>query len=92
MFQLCESLKRVDLIERAELQETIAALQMEEWKNDMNKVIDSINQSLPTTYAGSRMISDNNHEDYGEKAQVILGGFDPFLAKLFTTKPSINEY
>ena len=81
-FQLCEWLKQVDLIERAELQEFISALQLEEWRNDMYEVIDSINQTLPTTNAGYWMISDNNHEDYGEKAQVIRRWIRSVLGKI----------
>ena len=50
-FQGCEDLKRVDLIEGA-LHETIAALLKEEWRNDMEAEIDSINQTLPNTDAG----------------------------------------
>eukprot|EP00984_Skeletonema_dohrnii_P026925 scaffold16330_cov88-Skeletonema_dohrnii-CCMP3373.AAC.3 len=43
----CYNLKHVDLVEGA-VHETIAALQLEEWRNDMNEEIDSINQILPT--------------------------------------------
>ena len=42
------NLKHVDLVE-GEIHETIAALQLKEWRNDMSEVIDSINQILPTT-------------------------------------------
>jgi len=42
----CYNLKHVDLVEGA-IHETIAALQLEEWRNDMNEEIDSINQILP---------------------------------------------
>ena len=52
MFIRCESLNHVDLVEGAELRETIAALQLEEWKNDMNGEINSINQNLPNADAG----------------------------------------
>eukprot|EP00985_Skeletonema_marinoi_P007625 scaffold3368_cov85-Skeletonema_marinoi.AAC.1 len=45
----CENLKHVDLVE-GELHETIAALLLEDWKNDMNEEINSINQILPTVY------------------------------------------
>ena len=46
IFTECENLKHVDLVEREELQETIAALQLEEWRNDMIEVIESINETL----------------------------------------------
>ena len=49
-FYLCENLKHVDLVE-GELHETIAALQLGEWRNDMYEEIDSINQILPDTPA-----------------------------------------
>eukprot|EP00984_Skeletonema_dohrnii_P026927 scaffold16330_cov88-Skeletonema_dohrnii-CCMP3373.AAC.5 len=42
----CYNLKHVDLLQGA-VHETIAALQLEEWRNDMNEEIDSINQILP---------------------------------------------
>ena len=51
IFQGCENLKQVDLVEGV-VHETVAALQLEEWRNDMNEEIDSINQILPTTPAG----------------------------------------
>ena len=50
-FQGCGKLVRVDLVE-GEVHEIIAALQLEDWRNDMNEEIDSINRILPTTYAG----------------------------------------
>eukprot|EP00984_Skeletonema_dohrnii_P029707 scaffold20552_cov161-Skeletonema_dohrnii-CCMP3373.AAC.10 len=49
-FYLCQNLKLVDLVE-GELHETIAALQLGEWRNDMYEKIDSINQILPDTPA-----------------------------------------
>uniref|UniRef100_A0A7S2E6T2 Leucine-rich repeat domain-containing protein n=1 Tax=Ditylum brightwellii TaxID=49249 RepID=A0A7S2E6T2_9STRA len=51
IFTECDNLKHVDQVE-GELHETIAALQLEEWRNDMNEEIDSINQILPTVSAG----------------------------------------
>lgn len=52
IFQDCEKLRHVDLVE-GELHETVAALQLEEWKTDLNEEIDAINQILPNAYAGS---------------------------------------
>ena len=51
IFQLCENLRHVDLVE-GELHETIAALQLEDWRHDMNEEIDSINQTLRYIPAG----------------------------------------
>jgi len=42
----CDNLRHIDLVE-GELHETIVALQLEEWRNDMNEEINSINQILP---------------------------------------------
>jgi len=45
------NLKHVDLVQ-GPIHETIAALPLEEWRNDMNAEIDSINLILPNTSAG----------------------------------------
>eukprot|EP00984_Skeletonema_dohrnii_P026837 scaffold16248_cov72-Skeletonema_dohrnii-CCMP3373.AAC.3 len=65
IFQGCENLKHVDLVE-GPIHETIAALQLEVWRYDMNEEIDSINQILPTVDAG-RYYDD----DDGGKARAI---------------------
>jgi len=54
-FQGCENLERVDIVE-GELHETIAALQLKEWKNDMNEEIVSINQILDEDGGNARAI------------------------------------
>jgi len=51
IFQGCANLNHVDLVEGS-IHETIAALQLEEWRNDMNEEINSIDQILPTVDAG----------------------------------------
>ena len=66
VFVGCVALKHVDLVEGA-LHDTIAALHLGEWRDDMDEEIDSINQILPTTSAGSW------RTDIGGKAQVIRG-------------------
>jgi len=66
IFMECESLNHVDLVEGEELRETIAALHFEEWKNDMNGEINSINQILPNADAG-----EGDYNNVGEKAQEI---------------------
>ena len=55
IFEWCENLKHVDLVE-GELHETVAALQLEEWRNDMNEEIVSINQILPARLEAARAI------------------------------------
>eukprot|EP00984_Skeletonema_dohrnii_P014609 scaffold6153_cov71-Skeletonema_dohrnii-CCMP3373.AAC.1 len=64
IFQGCKKLKHVDLVEGVVLRDTIAALLLEEWKNEMKEKIDSINQILPTTPAGG-------FDDAGGKAQAV---------------------
>ena len=73
-FQECENLNQVHLLE-GEVHETIAALQLEEWRNDMNRVIDSINHILPNASAG-RWSND------GEKAQAIRRWIRSVLHKI----------
>ena len=71
IFQLCGNLRQVDLVE-GELHENIAALQLEEWRTDMNKEIDSINRILPNLFAGEGF--DHYEVEWGvpgEKAQAI---------------------
>ncbi|KAK1737795.1 hypothetical protein QTG54_011567 [Skeletonema marinoi] len=63
-FQGCLDLVHVDLVE-GPTHETIAALHFEEWRNDMNEEIDSINQILPTVDAGRWA------RDAGGKARAI---------------------
>lgn len=50
-FQGCVNLNGVDLVE-GELHKSIAALQLEEWRNDVSEEIDCINQILPNADAG----------------------------------------
>jgi len=74
-FQKCENLKHVDLVEGAILHETIAALLLEEWKNDMAREVDAINQSLPTARAG-------DFDDMGGKALAIRMWIRAVLGKI----------
>ena len=69
IFQGCENLNHVDLVE-GEVHATIASFDSEEWKDDMHREIDSINQILPNACAG---YYDEEEEEWfeGEKAQVI---------------------
>ena len=65
VFQGCENLNHVDLVE-GEVHAAIASFDSEEWRTDMLREIDSINQILPNARAGT-----NDYGDDGEKAQVI---------------------
>ena len=85
IFQGCDDLHKVDLVE-GELHETIAALHLEEWRNDMNEEIDSINKILPNTPSGGW---DSEHDelgvddgDPGEKAQEIRRWIRSVLRRL----------
>ena len=87
IFTECDNLSHVDLIE-GELHETIAALHLEEWRNDMNEEIDSINQTLPDSYAGNSLVENEDDDDAdptwdnGEKAQAIRGWIRSVLRKI----------
>jgi hypothetical protein len=53
VFRGCSKLKHVDLV--GGVHETIAALHLDEWRNDMNAAIDAINEILPnTSYEGGK--------------------------------------
>eukprot|EP00985_Skeletonema_marinoi_P029537 scaffold28122_cov126-Skeletonema_marinoi.AAC.4 len=80
IFTACDNLKHVDLVE-GELHETVADLQLEEWRNDMNEEIDSINQILPTAYAGSGW-----EDDDGGKARAIRIWIRSVLRKIIHYK------
>jgi len=56
VFQKCKALKCVDLVD--EVHKTIATLQLEEWRKDMNEEIDTINQILPNTLTGTTYVDD----------------------------------
>eukprot|EP00984_Skeletonema_dohrnii_P000851 scaffold251_cov78-Skeletonema_dohrnii-CCMP3373.AAC.4 len=77
IFRMCKKLKHVDLVEVAVLHDTIAALLLEEWKNDMNREIDALNQILPTTRAG-----DADDFDVGGKALEIRRWIRSLLGKI----------
>ena len=83
IFEGCGNLKHVDLVEAAELHETVAALQLEEWRNDMSEEIDSINQILPNTNAGDgRDYNASEHRGSGEKDQAIRRWIGSVLDKI----------
>ena len=85
VFQVCDNLKHVDIVE-GELHETIAALQLGDWRNDMNEEINSINQILPNADAGY-YIDNYSREDLhdgnpGEKARAIRRWIRSVLGKI----------
>eukprot|EP00984_Skeletonema_dohrnii_P021167 scaffold10510_cov84-Skeletonema_dohrnii-CCMP3373.AAC.1 len=79
IFTSCVNLEHVDLV--GGIHETIAALQLEEWRNDMNEEIDSINQILPTARAGT-----GDGDNVGEKAMVIRSWIRSVLYKIIGYK------
>jgi len=84
-FSGCENLERVDLIEGA-LHETIAYLQLEEWRNDMNEEINSINQILSNAPAG------DDFNDVGGKARAIRRWIRSVLRKIIQYKAQYQSF
>ena len=82
-FQQCEKLNHVDLV--GGVHETVAALLMDGWKNDMNEEIDSINQILPFTTAGDSLYD-------GEKDQAIRTWIRSVLRKIIRYKAEHRRY
>eukprot|EP00984_Skeletonema_dohrnii_P006907 scaffold2462_cov120-Skeletonema_dohrnii-CCMP3373.AAC.12 len=79
IFSGCVNLEHVDLA--GCILETVAALQLNDWRNDMNEEIDSINQILPTARAGGK-----TYNDMGEKAIVIRTWIRSVLHKIMYYK------
>ena len=84
-FKGCENLKYVDLVEGAVLHETINTLQLEEWRNDMNKEVDSIRQILPDAPAG-------DFKETGEKARAIQEWMERVLDKIIHYKAEHERF
>ena len=83
IFQACQDLSHVHLVEGAAIHETIAALQLEEWRKDINEEIDSINQILPDTNAGKcDEFDDAYDDDVSGKARAIRGWIRSVLFKI----------
>eukprot|EP00985_Skeletonema_marinoi_P010845 scaffold5085_cov175-Skeletonema_marinoi.AAC.3 len=78
IFQGCNYLEHVNLVEGA-LHDTIAALLLVGWKNDMKEEINAINQILPYTPAG-------NDFDDGGKAQAVRIWIRSVLRKIIHYK------
>ena len=85
IFMCCNNLRHVHLVE-GKLQETIAALHLEEWRDDMKKEIDSINQILPNAHAGNWDYNEGErvveNVDLGEKAGAIRRWIRSVLHKI----------
>ena len=79
IFMECGDLKHVDLVE-GEIHETIAALHSEDWIKDMNQEINSINQILPNSRAGTHI--NGEEDDHGEKARAIREWIRSVLGKM----------
>ena len=80
-FQACGNLEYVHLIEGAVLNEAVAALQSDVWRDDMNREINSIYHILPNVSAGYVEDGEGN-EDYGQKARVIQWWIRSVLGKI----------
>eukprot|EP00984_Skeletonema_dohrnii_P026191 scaffold15500_cov152-Skeletonema_dohrnii-CCMP3373.AAC.2 len=80
----CDNFKHVDLVQ-GPIHETIAALLLEEWRNDMNAEIDSINLILPNTCAGGWDNAANRWNE-AEKAQAIRTWIRSVLRKIIHYK------
>lgn len=69
IFQACENLNHVNLVEEELLNETVASLHLGEWRNDMNEEINSIDEILCNVDAG--YYNEDEDQNYGENAQAI---------------------
>ena len=78
IFAQCDNFNHVDLLE-GELHETIAALHLEDWRNDMNEEINSINRILPNARAG---YYDFANLIGGEKGTAVLAWIRSVLRKI----------
>ena len=86
IFSGCKQLNHVDLVEGAVLSETIAALLLKDWKNNMNANIDAINRILGTTPAGAAL------SDAGGKAREIREWIRSVLGKIVCYKAQHCRY
>ena len=82
IFTWCKKLRHIDLVEKAVLHETIAALNVEDWRNDMKTVIYSINQIISSKPAG------HGYDDAGWKAQAMRRWIRSVLGKIVRYKAS----
>ena len=81
-FHGCVKLQHVNLVEDVVMRKTVAALLWDEWRNDMDRVIDEVNNFfLPSATAGGRY-----RYDVGEKIYVIIGWGDKVRRKIIDYK------
>jgi hypothetical protein len=84
VFRGCDNLRQVDLVGR--VHEFVAALPLDDWKNDMNAKINSINQILPNTPAG-----DHYGGEVGEKGRAVKRWIRSVLRKLVDYKQQYRD-
>ena len=80
IFTWCKKLRHIDLVEDVILRKTVDALNVEDWRNDMNEEIYSINQILPNAPAGY------GYDDAGWKAHAIQMWIRSVLGKIVCYK------
>eukprot|EP00984_Skeletonema_dohrnii_P011009 scaffold4356_cov82-Skeletonema_dohrnii-CCMP3373.AAC.5 len=88
LFAGCKKLKHVCLVGGGGVHETITALLLEEWTNDMNREILSIDQILSTTPAGSCP----DFDDVGGKAMAIRIWISSVLRKIIHYKAEHQSF
>jgi len=81
VFKGCDNLRHVDLLGGG-VHEFVAALHMDDWKNEMNAKINSINQILPNTPAGDHYAGDHYGGEVGGKGRAIQTWIRSVLRKL----------
>jgi hypothetical protein len=84
VFQGCKNLRRVDLV--GGVHEFVAALPLDEWKNEMNAKINSINRILPNTSAGEYNYDRDYVEVAVEKGRAIQTWIRSVLHKIVDYK------
>jgi hypothetical protein len=77
IFSGCLKLSSVDLV--GDLHQSIAALHLEEWRDEMSEEIKRINHILPNTDAGTSLLDD---DESGEKAREIRLWITSVLQKI----------
>eukprot|EP00984_Skeletonema_dohrnii_P005391 scaffold1897_cov74-Skeletonema_dohrnii-CCMP3373.AAC.3 len=85
-FRGCKKMEHVDLVEEAVLCDTIAALLLGEWRNDMKDKLGAINQILPTAPAGDGLF------DVGGKAQTVQLWISSVLSTIVQYKAQHRSY
>ena len=85
VFLNCEKLDEVCLIEEAIVHETVGALLLDEWKNDMNDLISSINGMVQNASVGRGWVGSESQRS-GEKTRVIREWISSVLSKIIHYK------